>query len=343
MYIIKQLPEDFVVTEISNVKLKLVGKYQYYKIIKKNRNTLDVIKQLAKILHCKEKEIGFAGSKDRRAITEQVISMQNVKKEKVLSLTIDNVSLKFLGYGDEPLTLGQLQGNYFEIVVRNIEKKIKIEKIKLIENYFDEQRFGRHNVKIGKFLLKKQFSEAVKLIEDTRMKAYLEHHKNDFIGALKLLPVRHLKMYVNAYQSFLWNETVAEFLNEKGKKTKETIYSQGKLIFAGNTVDFAEEKIPLLGFDFQETKKPWGEIISSLLQKENLSPSDFIIKQIPELTAEGELRQVVVEVKDLSIGNLQDDELNQGMKKVKLTFSLPKGSYATMVVRKIFTPFYFRS
>ncbi|MEK6905375.1 MAG: tRNA pseudouridine(13) synthase TruD, partial [Nanoarchaeota archaeon] len=60
-----------------------------------------------------------------------------------------------------------------------------------------------------------------------------------------------------------------------------------------------------------------------------------IIKQIPELTLEGELRNVFIEVKDLKIGKKAKDELNLGKFKVKISFTLSKGSYATMAIKKI--------
>ena len=61
-----------------------------------------------------------------------------------------------------------------------------------------------------------------------------------------------------------------------------------------------------------------------------------MIKQIPELSREGELRNVFVDVKDFKLGSVEDDDLNVGKKKVKVSFTLRKGSYATIVLRKLF-------
>ncbi|MFH1275791.1 MAG: tRNA pseudouridine(13) synthase TruD, partial [Candidatus Woesearchaeota archaeon] len=72
-----------------------------------------------------------------------------------------------------------------------------------------------------------------------------------------------------------------------------------------------------------------------LIKKENIDYKDFIIKQIPELSLEGEERQAFVEIKDLEIGKLEQDELNNNKNKIKIKFSLSKGSYATMVIRKL--------
>ena len=302
---------------------------------KKGRNTLDAVKELARQLRIKEKQIGFAGSKDKHAVTEQVLSVVGVKMEAVEKVKIENASLKFYGYGKMPVSLGDLQGNKFEIVIRNLEKE-KVQKISLIENYFDEQRFSENNIAIGRHLLKKEFAKAVSLIDEAKVKKYLEQKPADYVGALKVLPIRQLRMYVNAYQSYLWNKTVAGYLEKKGKILKKVPYSVGEFVFFSEPKQFKDLKIPLIGFghdDFEN--KEVQTIIDEIMREEELSYADFIIKQIPELTLEGGLRNVFVEVKDLKIGKRIKDELNRGKKKVKVSFSLPKGSYATMVIRRI--------
>jgi TruD family tRNA pseudouridine synthase len=83
MYLLKQLPEDFVVIEIPSAKTEKQGKYLYFWMKKKGRNTLDVVKELARRLRIREKDIGFAGSKDKQAVTEQMISIAGMKKEEI--------------------------------------------------------------------------------------------------------------------------------------------------------------------------------------------------------------------------------------------------------------------
>lgn len=332
MYRLKQLPEDFIVKEISSLKTKNQGSYLYFLLKKKNRNTLDAVKEIAKQLNLKEKQIGFAGSKDKQAITEQVCSVKGISKDKLSKIKIDNAELTFLGYNDQPVCLGDLTGNQFEITIRNL-KKTKLKKIDFIENYFDEQRFSQNNVKIGKFLIKKQFSDAVKLVNSDKAKEHLEKNKNDYVGALKKLPLRLLRMYVNAYQSYLWNETLAEYLRTK-KNTHKVKYSLGIFIFIKKKINKLD--LPLIGFseiDFNEEIK---NIIIKIMRKEDVDFSDFIIKQIPELSLEGDARKAFVEVQNLEISKPDQDELNKGKKKIKVNFTLPKGSYATLVIRKLF-------
>lgn len=340
MYILKQIPEDFLVTERSSVTLQQSGPYLYYKLVKKNWNTLDAVKRIAEILRIPEKQVGFAGSKDRNAVTEQLISISGVVREKIESIKLSGVELHFAGKGDVPISLGDLHSNAFEIVVRNLEQ-VQIKTINYIPNYFDEQRFGTHNVAIGKHLLKKDFGTAVTSLNDPRYRQQIEHHltqhSHDYVGALKLLPVRLLRMYINAYQSYIWNETLAMYLKDHGRILKEVSYSLGTFLFVQNEEEFVPLQIPLIGFgtgqlEFGEVK----DLITYVLQREQLTYDDFIIKQIPELTLEGELRPAFVKVQQLHIGTLEEDEFHPGKKKMFLSFSLGKGSYATMVIKRLF-------
>ncbi len=341
MYTIKQKSEDFIVKEISTVIPREQGRYGYFLLKKKQRNTLDVVKEISRRLNIREKQIGFAGSKDKHGITEQVISITGVSREKVLGLILDTVTLGFLGYGDSPLCLGDLAGNSFEIVVRNVSSSLKKEEIVVsayLENYFDEQRFSSHNVIIGKALLLKDFAEAVKHIRKEECEQHLRAHPADYVGALRLLPMRLLRMYINAFQSSLWNKTMAEYLKSQSSSGKSVPFSQGELFFMEEPGQWKELKIPLVGFGEIATEDPAiTEIIKRLLQEEAITMRDFIIKQIPEITVEGELRSAVVEVKEILVDDIEDDELNPGMKKVRVTFTLPKGSYATMAIKRTFS------
>ncbi|MEW5896341.1 MAG: tRNA pseudouridine(13) synthase TruD [Nanoarchaeota archaeon] len=350
MYIIKQIPEDFVVKEISSVEIKDKGRHAYFRLKKKNRNTLDVIKEIARQLHLKEKQIGFAGNKDKQAVTEQLISIPVAKKEKIKEINVDNVSLDFVGYDDRPLSLGDLQGNEFEVVARNLDK-CNINKIKFVENYFDEQRFGSNNVEIGKGLVRRDFSAAAQLINNSKIKEHLAKNRNDFVGALKELPMRLLKMYVHAYQSYLWNETLAHYLSNAlsnapgntGSVVKEVRYFLGKFVFVSDADivsdadKFSALEIPLIGFaggDYELDDKLKG-IITKIMSREEISFSDFVIRQIPELSLEGGLRKAFVEIGNLKVGKEEKDDFNKRKKKIKLAFSLPKGSYATIVIKRI--------
>lgn len=336
MYKLKQLPEDFIVTEKIDIPIHKSGKYLYFRLRKKNENTIDAIKKIAIILNVTEKEIGFAGSKDKNAVTEQTCSMKYISREKLNRIDLPNIQIQFMGYGAVPISLGDHQGNYFEITIRNLDDE-KIKRINFVENYFDEQRFSKQNVNIGRHLIKKEFKEAVELLDNDKIRLHLTAHKNDYIGALKKLPLRLLRLYINAHQSYIWNETLVRYLELKAKKkeVQKVIYSLGKLVFISNHKQFVNLEIPLLGFSNNIVDNELTKIIVEIMEQEKINPRDFIIKQIPELSLEGEMRKSFIEVKNLTISRKKKDELNAGKKKVKISFSLPKGSYATMVIKRM--------
>jgi len=305
MYIIKQIPEDFIVKERSTVKPQKNGRFTYFILEKKNLNTLDAIQLIARKLKIPLKKFSFAGNKDKIAITTQLCSVDGVGK-RIEAITSPNINLTYLGQGEKPVSLGDLEGNYFQITVRNITKKPK--KINSFINYFGEQRFSKNNEKIGKALVKKDFEKACLWIDQKNVKEYLKEHPTNFIGALRQLHKKLLKLYIHSYQSYLWNKIVEEL--SKTKLPKE---------------------FPLIGFDTEITPE-----IKIVLEREKITVRDFIIKQIPEISAEGNTRKTITKVKELHVWELENDNLNKNKKKCKIDFFLTKGCYATEFIRQLF-------
>src|SRR3989338_7259956 len=140
---LKHIPEDFVVEEQIELRLdKEIKDYSIWKLVKMNWESFGVIAAIAKALNTRIKFVGFAGNKDRTAITTQYISIYKIPKEKIEKIKINGVTLEFLGYSDNRINLGDLKGNNFKIILRDLDKEIKIPSKIYLENYFDEQRFG---------------------------------------------------------------------------------------------------------------------------------------------------------------------------------------------------------
>jgi tRNA pseudouridine13 synthase len=337
MYKLKSNPSDFIVKEISNVKSKEQGRYIYFTLKKENWNTFEVLKKISYILHVPLKNIGYAGTKDKHAITRQLCSIHGVSAKALENITLQGVEISIVGYGNDPISLGDLEGNEFEIVVRNLEISEKIEKNEYFVNYFDEQRFSKNNVAIGKAIVEKKFAKAVELIDYDQCKVHNKKHPTDFVGALKRLPKKLLLLFVHAYQSWIWNETVAGYLQKKEEKVTLIKYSVGTFVFCNNLENYINIEIPLVGFftELDSVDTDIVKIIETILEEEKISQSDFIIKQIQGLSVEGATRNIVEKIDSLVISPIEDDELHQDKKKVTLTFSLCKGNYATMVVKQL--------
>ena len=330
--IVKHIPEDFLVEEITNVK-NGKGHYCYFWLEKRNMTTQDAVDRISKIIH---KRVGFAGNKDKKAVTKQLCSAE-VRRETIEQMKVKNISLAFYGCGDTPISLGDLKGNKFRIVVRDIQHA-KIKKIASIVNYFDEQRFSQNNCEVGQAIVRKNFRKAVVLIAsgkgayNQKVQDFSLRNKTNAVGALRLVPLKILRMMVHAYQSKLWNDTVEQLIEKTGK-FRRISYSLGQLAFPETKIKNRE--IPIIGFDTVVKDKDVREIIGEIMRRENITFRDFIIREIPELTSEGISRDMIVSVKKFT-STIADDELFAGKKKVTLSFELPKGSYATMVVKTLF-------
>jgi tRNA pseudouridine13 synthase len=295
-YKIKQVPEDFIVRELMELPTGS-GRYAYYRLTKR----------------------------------EQFISILHGPK-KSLELQNGEVSLEYLGHGRERLNLGTLEGNEFEITVRNLPKEFTPNVVKQFPNYFDTQRFGQslNNQGIGKFLIQREFQKACELIPET--KPWLDKSPRDYVGALRSLQKRILRIYAHAYQSWLWNLTCQEYLKDYSYRVIE--WPLGELIIPEKSVKSLD--IPILGYD-SKIPKNLEKVINSLLEKEEIKLEQFRLPQFPEFDLKGNERSLMVEPMNLLIGDLETDDLNQGKFKRLVKFSLPKGSYATMVIRVIFS------
>jgi tRNA pseudouridine13 synthase len=330
MYTIKQIPEDFIVKELSSVKALDKGDYGLFRLRKRDCTTLKACKWIAESLKIPLKYVGFAGIKDRHAVTEQMVSIKG-KGKAAERVSNKIMQISFLGWSDSPVSLGDLSKNGFEITVRNIDKGP--ERITQIINYFDDQRFSKNNHLVGKAVIKRDFKGACDLLDEPSVKGHLSESPSDYIGAIKSLPLKARLIYIHAYQSWLFNRMIVEFL--KDIDCLKASYSLGELLFPKEKID--DMKIPLIGFGTQPCgDSPMDKIMTDILSEEKIKARDFIIKGIPEMSAEGNLRDITTEVKDLAVGPLEDDELNPGKKKVTVSFSLKKGSYATIAIKRMF-------
>lgn len=305
MYMIKCYPEDFVVEEIPNYELGK-GKYMYFLVEKRNYTTMRALEHVARAFRIKTKQIGYAGIKDKYAVTRQYISVLRGKEFSERDLKVS-----FAGYRDRPLTLGDLWGNAFEIVIRDIDA---IRPRERFVNYYGEQRFSHSNAEIGKALIKGNFSEACTLLlnghgeYEEKIREHLGRLPNDHVGALRTLPEKLLLLFVHSYQSRLWNWLAKEVV-EAGKEY---------------------ERIPLLGFDTEISDPYLSGLVSSILEKERVSLRDFIVRKIPSLTCEGDERDLYKRFHDLEIGEIVDGNCT-------VSFKLEKGAYATEALKALMT------
>lgn len=312
---IKEKPEDFIVKE--KIKLPISeGPHAYFLLKKKQWNTKDAINELAHRLGIPAKRISYAGLKDRNAITEQYISIYH-ENQGVEGIKIRDIELKYLGNGQEKIHTGMLEGNEFEITIREADSEAKV--ITMMPNYFDKQRFGVNNTNadIGKMLVQKDFKRACELLN-------IEVKDKNYVGMLQTKEPL-LNLYLHSYQSKIFNKILSKYITSKYKNVKKPCGYE-RLAFPEEEVE--EIDVPLISFDY-DPEGEIGDIAKDIMRQENLTPRDFIIRQFPKLLSQTEFRQGFVKISNLKIE--KKDE-----KTYVLRFELPKGSYATTAIKALF-------
>jgi tRNA pseudouridine13 synthase len=360
---IKEQVNDFVVRELARHETG-EGDHLIVKLRKQNMTTMDAVNTLSNMLHISKDRIGYAGNKDKRAVTEQYISIQGVSEEDVRQIFTDEFDLEVVGKGNH-IGLGNLDANRFEITVRNLNlpqddiesrtKKIVEEMDGKFPNYFGQQRFGSARPithQVGRLILQGEFEEAVwtyiakpyddeyssirKVREElweTRQvenaaekfpkqyryeKALLYHltkNPEDYKGAIKRLPENLQRLFIHAYQSWVFNRTLSRLLEDGW-------YDE-------------EYEIPLVGYktDLKDNKPE--NIIEEVLEEENISQEDFRLQDFPELRSEGSYRRGFGDYRNFNVLSTDEDDLNMSKNKMAVGFDLPKGSYATVFLREI--------
>jgi len=381
---IKSKPEDFIVSEVADIRQAIKGDYALYLLKKENITTWEALGKLARHLRIPLSKIGYGGLKDRRAIAHQYITIHQGPKRDMKFYLFE---LIYLGQTSEPMTQAKVLGNRFEITVRDVavddnvlEEEIERVKRYGIPNYFDEQRFGsvkrskNHEFAV-KYIIKGDYERALYLalvsaspdeIQQSRrfreclkenwrkwencvslarlkwekdLLNFLINHqpsKRTFKRALHLVDKEYLFFLGNAYQSYLWNEVLKKVLVNLSAVEIKIPYLLGEL-YCYRTLKKDQQK------------KLEGLKIPLPSPRLNLVENDPLIKfSFEEVLAEEglkELRELKTFVKGLIFKSYprpavvfpQDLRFERvGEKIVKLFFFLEKGSYATLVVKRLF-------
>jgi tRNA pseudouridine13 synthase len=352
---LRVLFEDFFVEELQNETVEnLEGEYTHFTLEKTDWDTMRAIKKIARFLGVSHKRFGYAGTKDRRAVTRQRVAVWKVEPDALKRVKIKDLELSGFKKSDERISLGDLRGNRFKITVKDtemedgeLENLLKKTASKLnekgIPNYFGYQRFGtiRPNTHIvGRELLKGDVKGAVlaylgnpskneqddayaarKTFDETMdFKTALElfpkrlgyersmldslfQNPNDFAGALRRLPKKLRLMLVHAYQGYLFNRVLSRTI-EMG-------------------IDC--EAVPLFGSETLFSGGEQGEMEMDVLQEEDVRLESFDIASMPELSLEGEYRPAFIKI---------NPKFSVSKNSYVCEFDLPKGSYATVVLRE---------
>ncbi|ACX73032.1 tRNA pseudouridine synthase D TruD [Methanocaldococcus vulcanius M7] len=278
------------------------------------------------------------------------ITIRGIKKEDIPKL---EENLKYLDMGAPNYFDSQRFGSVFdgkfiakEIIMGNIEEAVKI----LLTRY---KKSEKKRIKDLKRFISKNWGDWEKIwkyIKENNIKAKMyvnivkELKKSgDYKKAFNYVDDRLKKLFLSAYQSYLWNECIKELLKEYIPKEDRVYYEYecGSLLFYKkldeNSLNYLKNlKFPMISPEAHYSEKE-QKIIERVLKKENIKIEDLQKEDLKILGnfVRGE-RDVISIPKNLKIGDIVEDDLVKGKYKITLTFELKKGSYATIIIKRAF-------
>jgi tRNA pseudouridine13 synthase len=380
--VIKESPEDFIVTEIPAYEPSGSGEHLYLTFEKRGITTLEAIRRIAGRLKVSDRDVGYAGMKDAVGVTRQTISLQGTRSEDALALQLDGITICSAILHSNKLKPGHLKGNSFQIAIRGADRNaaesaatiLGILRRRGVPNWFGYQRYGAQGNShlVGAAMLRHDWRKAVDcligvpdVVRDAEWRSAISaYQQGDLAEALRCMP-RHCrsereilqrlttrpdawdkafsvihprlkKLYLSAFQSYLFDKVVERRL-ESLDRVMEGDLAWKHINGACFLVEAVEAEAPRAeSFEISASgpmfgsrmTQPAGAVLAmeqQILEDEGLRCADFDLGS--GLRMEGGRRPLRVPLGD-STCQVEGDML-------KLEFSLPRGSYATSVVREI--------
>ncbi|MEM3617110.1 MAG: tRNA pseudouridine(13) synthase TruD [Candidatus Bathyarchaeia archaeon] len=192
------------------------------------------------------------------------------------------------------------------------------------------------------------------------MLKHLAKKPKDFKGAFKRLPIKLCILFPQAYQAYLFNRFLSrrialglplnaaevgdyivkiEAAGLPSERLRE-IASQEKLSKINSAIASGKMRlaIPLAGFRHRLSEGTQGEIEKQILKEEGIALENFKVKGMPELSLKGSLRTALTTLKDFRVEEISRDSANPKKNMVKVSFTLHRGSYATVFLRELMKP-----
>lgn len=322
---VRATPEDFEVEELPAYLPCGQGTHLFLWVEKRGRTTRELAHELARALRVPERDIGVAGQKDRHALTRQYLSVPNIAPEKAQGLTGEGWRVLDAALHGNKLKTGHLQGNRFKIRIQGVapgaartaNAVAEALRVRGLANLYGPQRFGRggSNLPLGRGLVT---GGAGADLAQARRDRFLK------------------RMAVSAYQAWLFNRVLAERLRDglfatavpgdlmKKAETGGLFRCEDAAADAPRVARFEISPTgPIFGHRMME---PAGEALERerrVLQGEGLTLQSF--KPLKG-DAEGARRPLRLPA---------DIEVRDEGESVVVAFALPKGSFATAVLREI--------
>jgi tRNA pseudouridine13 synthase len=336
----KQSKEDFVVTEIPLYEFSGEGEHLIIKLRKKDLTTWDALEIIAKAVGCRTRDIGYAGLKDKNAMTIQHISIHKQYEEKLKKFEHNQIKFLEMTYHNNKIKIGHLKGNNFFIRLKRVLTKdvIKLESVlgsiakNGIANYFGFQRFGidGDNYKKGEQIIAGTLKEKNKKLKQMYLNAYQSYGFNKWLS--RRIEISKL---IDSFESKELESMLDIPLEELKQMKKQehpfkimkgelmSHYPFGKIFCADDLESEAEkfnlrDRVPTGFLSGKKAKKP--EETALKFEEQIIETTNFL---------DGTRRFAWIFPSDIN------SEYKEEKNHFELSFTLPKGSYATEVIREL--------
>jgi tRNA pseudouridine13 synthase len=315
---IRAEPEDFQVTEIPAYVPSGEGDHAYIWLEKRGHTTKFVLDELSRQLNIKFGDIGVAGLKDRHAVTRQWISVPGKYESRLESLNVEGVRILEVSRHANKLGIGHLRGNRFRLRVRGAVQdathiaRAVLERLEVAgaPNYFGPQRFGNTG---------QNAVRGLELVKDPRLRGPESIPLKRFlIGSLQSVLFNHylrLRLERGVYDALLTGD-VAKKHDTGGMFTVD----DGELESPRAKRLEVSATGPLYGKKVMPAHGPSRALESEVLLHFELTSESFRARKGSRRITRVKLEQPSLEATDDGFW---------------IAFGLPKGSFATVVLREV--------
>jgi tRNA pseudouridine13 synthase len=317
---LRSAPEDFVVEEQMPFALSGAGEHLWLKLRKRGFNSEQVAKQLARTAGVTRREVGYAGMKDRHAITVQWFSLHLAgRPDPDWESLPDGMAVVESARHSRKLKTGALSGNRFVIVLRDCQgdhagvlRRGEEIRTRGMPNYFGEQRFGYGGGNVA----------AARAM---------------FAGSGAVRDRKQAGIYLSAARSLIFNEVLARRVTAG---TWDQVLDGDALILNGSRSFFVPEAVDatirrrLAEGDVHPSAPLWGrgELPTHSCVREL---EQAVASEHTDLARGLEAAGLAQERRALRVIPQEFNAAWQDTTTLRLTFALPPGSYATVVLREL--------
>ena len=314
-------PEDFVVDEIPLYPPRGDGAHTFVRIEKRGLTTEQAARFLARAASVRPRDVGYAGRKDKVALARQWLSVPGLDPQRALDLEVPGLRVLEAARHPHKLRTGQLRGNRFELVVRDLEPgqvAVSAERLAALARAGMPNRFGGQRFGDG---------SAVE-----RARALLE-------GAPPPRDRRTARFWLSALQARGFNQVLAERplpLDSLETGDVAWIHATGASFLVDDAVTDSSRAAafeisasgPIFGSRLLEPSGEPGERERAVLASLGI-PSSAELRAPRGIRLRGARRPLRVRPEETSSEKSGDDA-------VRLAFRLPPGSYATVLLEELF-------